>query len=136
MFTSLLFGLRSGPRLWGRIASWLARSTQALLRQGRVELYVDDPIIALYGTPAERRRELAIILTWIVVLGYRLSWKTAARGATVEWIGAQVSINSTGVSVTIPDGKVEELRTTVEETRQNQLLDGSSCRVSRASSDS
>ena len=70
---------------------------------------MDDPTSALVGHPNVRNRDLAVALTWLVVLGYRLSWKKALKGSRVDWIGATISVNREGVSVTIPEGKVTEM---------------------------
>ena len=62
LFSVLVCGLGSGPTLLGRVAAGFGRSGQALApRQlARIEVYVDDPVIALRGTSADRVREFLL----------------------------------------------------------------------------
>ena len=59
-YYTIMFGVGSGPLLWGRVAAWAMRSTQALFGGGnvraRVNCFVDDPLIAFMGTPRRWRR--------------------------------------------------------------------------------
>ena len=51
-YVRMLFGVGSGPLLWGRVAALACRATQALLSpsEARLQCYVDDPIITARGT--------------------------------------------------------------------------------------
>ena len=56
VYSGVPFGLASAPLLWGRVAAWMARAAQAVAspQRARLQLCVDDPVIALAGTKAER----------------------------------------------------------------------------------
>ena len=62
----VLFGVGSGPLVWCRVAASVMRSTEAWLGAGRAQTkcFVDDPIIALRGTPSQRRRLAMGVLIW------------------------------------------------------------------------
>ena len=56
VYLTVLFGVVSGPLVWGRVAALVMRATQALFSdsRGRLQCYVDDPILAIRGTPEKR----------------------------------------------------------------------------------
>ena len=39
----------------------------------QIQIYVDDPHVAVRGTEAERTRRITVLLLWWQVLGLRLS---------------------------------------------------------------
>ena len=45
VFRVVIFGSGSAPTIWGRVAAWIGRSTQALLPPAfaRLQVFVDDP---------------------------------------------------------------------------------------------
>ena len=55
-----------------------------------MQVFVDDPIIAVAGTFKERRDLLTMLLLLWAVLGFKFSWKKGQLGAKVEWIGAEL----------------------------------------------
>ena len=104
------FGGRPNPLIFARCGSFLARTTQGLLRTspastlglgsaapGRLQLYVDDPVLTLVGS--DRQRELAmdlVILYWLI-LGVPLSWsKGVVTSGGHLWIGAWFSVVAPG----------------------------------------
>ena len=54
-YRTVLFGVRTGPLVWCRLAALVARATQSLTAssESRLELFIDDPLIALRGSPQE-----------------------------------------------------------------------------------
>ena len=107
MYHSLVFGPRSGPTIWGRSAAFLGRITQALLGdEGRAEVFVDNPAIALRGSE-ERCNELAVLTCWLWrVMGFPLSWSKAQLGKRVDWIGASIEIKVDAVLVQPQPSKI------------------------------
>eukprot|EP00974_Lingulodinium_polyedra_P037866 3631291-Lingulodinium_polyedra.AAC.1 len=59
----------SAPTLRGRFAAWLGRSTAAITLPAvlRQEIYVDDPIHVVAGSPDMQVQELALALLWASV---------------------------------------------------------------------
>ncbi len=126
VYNVVLFGVRSGPLLWGRVAALLMRITATMNHRdrARLECYVDDPILVVAGTLLVRRRiMLRTILLWLA-LGAELSWQKGNLGREVEWIGAYLRhwLSPTGVrgaTVGITPDRVRKLRDICD-----QLLNG------------
>ena len=86
----LLFGVRPGPLLWGRLAAFTMRLTCAVNLQSNAKLqcYVDDPALTVGGTRKQRSRiMIRTVLVWLLI-GLKLAWKKGQRGNTGEWVGA------------------------------------------------
>ena len=90
-FRTALCGGAACPLVWGRAGAYLGRTGQAILgeRDGRSELYVDDPVLPVAAYKEEEaRRTVSTVLWWWVALGLRLSWTKAKFAPAVRWIGA------------------------------------------------
>ena len=102
------FGGRPNPLVFARAASFAARSGQALLRPtpraergcsaaavGRLQLYVDDPVLSVLGTTEQRQVAIDLVLLWWLVLGLPLAWaKGMASQGIHRWIGADFDLVS------------------------------------------
>ncbi|CAK0805575.1 unnamed protein product [Prorocentrum cordatum] len=95
IWVMMSFGLKSAPLVWGRFAAAVARLLQGLYRPGeaRLELYLDDPLWVLYGTPRQRDFLLAMSLWMLSAFGLTMSWSKGSRGALVEWIGVSIDVS-------------------------------------------
>ena len=116
LFVALCFGHIATPLIWSRLAAALTRMAQALLppSRGRIQTYLDDPLLALRGSRQERDGRLAmVLLTWTAV-GAARSWKKGARGSQVQWIGVQIGWNWDGSDFFIPHAKTLELAEELE----------------------
>ena len=109
---SLVFGAGPSPLIWGYVAAWLARVAQGLFdfRELLLQLYVDDPLWAVRGTPAERRRRTVVLLLFWQAFGVPFSWVKSQIGEVVQWIGARLlAVNrgprGRGIEVTVPADK-------------------------------
>ena len=51
MYRTIMFGIKSGPLVWGRNASLQMRLTAAMLTDQpvRIQCFVDDPLVAVAG---------------------------------------------------------------------------------------
>ena len=115
-YSGVPFGLASAPLLWGRVAAWLGRAGQAVSEpdQLRMQVYVDDPILAAIGDMPSRDRAFArVILLWLA-LGVKLNWPKATLGTSVEWIGAEYSARKGTVTAKIPADRITKLTEKVE----------------------
>ena len=85
-----VFGARPSPLVWGRLAAWLARAAQGLFdfKELLLQVYVDDPLWFVRGTPATRRRLVVTLLLFWQAFGLPFSWHKAEVGESVTWIGA------------------------------------------------
>ena len=93
MWRVLGFGGKPNPLLYSRAASFAARTAQAILGfptrpkqpegmgRGRLQLYVDDPVVSIVGTNREVQASFGVLLLWWVALGVPLAW---SKGSLVE----------------------------------------------------
>jgi len=96
------FGGRPNPLVFARAISFAARSAQALLRTsakctqgsaqaapGRLQMYVDDPTLAVAGSASECELAVDLVLLWWRALGLPLAWSKGVYSSTEHtWIGA------------------------------------------------
>ena len=67
----------------------------------RKQVYVEDSVIAIRRTSAERRRPVArATITWIL-LGVTLAVRNVQLGPSVEWIGANFTVLAAAVEAVI-----------------------------------
>ena len=120
IFRRLCCGMAAAPFVWCRVGAAAARLGQVCFQpwELRTQLCADDPAIATRGTPAERAWFLGSLLLFWRVLGFTFNWRKAHRGQTVQWIGAQISVEkregSFGVLATFAPKKFQELRANVD----------------------
>eukprot|EP00435_Cladocopium_sp_Y103_P075273 s22_g55.t1 len=64
LFRALLFGYKTAPLLWSRVAAWMARFLQSCvpLHEGQHQVYLDDSFWVLQGTLNRRNVVLSFIL--------------------------------------------------------------------------
>ena len=76
VYRTVLFGVKTGPLVWGRVAALIARSTQALFNASRcrLQIFVDDPLIVARGTEAQLSSIYNIVLLWWLTLGLKVAW--------------------------------------------------------------
>ena len=126
VYLTVLFGIVSGPLVWGRVAALVMRATQALFSadRARIQCYVDDPLMAIRGSAEVRAKGfLRAILFW-QTLGLSLSWHKGKRGGQVEWIGAQISVNHERkhIHLAIPPKKREQLATELTALERHTMV--------------
>ena len=119
------FGGKPNPLVYSRVASFAARTAQALIgvpnrrmqkgtgARGRLQMYVDDPILSVSGSEQAVDKAIDSVILWWLVLGVPLSWK---KGMLVDakskhtWIGVDFMLRDGGVSaMTLPDKFAKEL---------------------------
>ena len=95
------FGGHSNPLTYSRVACFAARSGQALLMSpssqggvalGRLQLYVDDPVLTLEGSLEEQHTAVDLLCLWWLILGIPLSWDKGSFSPgrqAHEWIGVR-----------------------------------------------
>ncbi|CAE7036982.1 unnamed protein product [Symbiodinium sp. CCMP2592] len=82
IFVALLFGFRTAPLLWSRVAALLARLLQSCVQtaEGSHQVYLDDSLWALLGGRRRRNQVLAFVLTTMAALGVKVSYKKGVNG--------------------------------------------------------
>ena len=119
------FGFACGPVLWSRLAAVACRIAQASITEseGRLQTYVDDPIIVAWG-PSHRARSVVFcrfLLLW-VILGLGIAWNKFQRGTRVSWIGVQLELLPEGLRVTLGSEKTAKLLAMFDEIRAHGNL--------------
>ena len=113
-------GSRGAPLSWAALAALLARCIQGLLAQGqedegRLQVYVDDPLFALRGTKWHRRRLTTRCCVAFLVLGFRMAFNKAQLSPTVVWIGVGLTVTTKRVEAFIPKEKLDDLLSIIDE---------------------
>ena len=72
--------------------------TQSLFTPNEVRLvcYVDDPLAGVYGTTAERRLYITLMVLVWRALDFKLAFPKGQTGHTVTWIGGTLAIHCNG----------------------------------------
>ena len=113
---TVLFGVKSGPLLWGRVAAIIMRITTAVndTHVPRIQCFVDDPTMTVGGDKPRRRFLMCRSIVLWLMLGTRLSWKKGQVGQHIELIGAvfkpwQASTTVNGVVVGVSKQRMAKL---------------------------
>ena len=115
LFVALLFGYKTAPLTWSRVAAMVARLVQSVVPadQGMHQVYLDDSLWILCGKLGARNRTLALILTTMAALGLKVSLGKGERAAAVTWIGVKfklVAPDYDHLLVTLPEKFMKELQ--------------------------
>ena len=109
-----VFGGHTNPLVYSRVATFAARTAQALLINGeaeglaeaRLQLYVDDPALTVAGSPTEQHRTIDVFVLWLLVLGIPLSWSKGVYADKLHhtWIGVTFASREPGTcTMTVPE---------------------------------
>ena len=111
MFVALLFGYKTAPLLWSRVAALLSRLIQSAVpgSVGQHQTYLDDAAWVLQGSLAERNETLAFILYTMAALGFRISLQKGMRSTQVTWVGVRFTVTPDHVIIGLPEKFVTEL---------------------------
>ena len=113
-YKTVLFGVRTGPLVWCRVAALVSRATQALTSsaESRLELFIDDPLIAMKGTRQVVHWAAARVLWFWLALGLKLAWPKGSLGTEAHWIGTVLKADhiKQTVEVSIPAEKIQDWR--------------------------
>ena len=94
LFTALLFGFKTAPLLYSRLAALLSRWLQSIVPPGIAahQTYLDDALWFLQGPLKGRNRCLGLILFTMEAIGLRIAYSKGHRAGSVQWIGVTFSI--------------------------------------------
>ena len=112
VFCALLFGFKTAPLLYSRVAALLARCLQSAMDPSLAmhQVYLDDSLWGLQGTLQERNLCLTFILYTMAALGFRIALHKGIRSSNVTWVGVRfqiVDINT--VVVSLPEKFIQDL---------------------------
>ena len=87
VFGVLCMGGKSAPTIWGRFGAAIGRvvSSVADPARFRMEVYVDDPLLASVGSTQQRTLTFTKSLLVLAVLGFPLAWAKASLGTSIVW---------------------------------------------------
>ena len=111
VFQALLFGYKTAPLLWSRVAAMWSRMAQSFFRghEAQHQTYLDDSFWMLQGELHERNSNLALILTTAAVLGLKTALGKGERGPQVQWIGVRFAMVEEFVILTLPEKYTKDL---------------------------
>ena len=126
------FGGRPNPLVFSRAASFACRVAQGLLgrereqglAEARLQLYVDDPVLSVKGTPDECTLSIDLVIMLWLALGIPLSWKKGElfmNGAAHRWIGIVYSLVPEGAIMRLPADLDRLARARVQEGQHDEL---------------
>ena len=111
-FRALLFGYRTAPLLYSRLAALMSRFLQSVVDQAVAchQTYLDDALWVLMGSLEERNINLAIVLYTLLAFKMKISMGKGERAAHVTWVGVKFSIiDQKTVVLGLPERFMEEL---------------------------
>lgn len=112
VFCALLFGYKTAPLLYSRVAALLARCLQSAMDPSLAmhQVYLDDSLWGLQGTLKQRNLCLSFILYTMAALGFRIALHKGIRSSTVTWVGVRFQIVDVDtVVVTLPEKFIDDL---------------------------
>ena len=113
-------GCRGAPLTWAAVASLLNRCSQSLFvtpsaQKACLQTYVDDPILGLQGTSAERRRMAVKLITFFLIMGIGLAFHKAQLPSKVVWVGVELEATPWEIIASIPQEKLTDHDTIIQE---------------------
>eukprot|EP00435_Cladocopium_sp_Y103_P027802 s143_g6.t2 len=111
MFIALLFGYKTAPLLWSRVAAQWARLAQSFFsgHEAQHQVYLDDALWMLQGEVSERHSHLALVLNTAAALGFKVALAKGERGPHVQWIGVRFALVEESIILTVPERYVRDL---------------------------
>ena len=125
VFCAMLFGFKGAPLIMGRLAAALARLWQSMImRDGELQLYMDDPLFAIIGPKVRRRGVLAMLLYTAAAMGVQLAFHKGEQGFRICWIGVQLEIAARRalLLLTVPEKVVAELLDKMKEWKGKGMI--------------
>ena len=124
LFPALLFGFKTAPLLWSRVAAQIARFLQSLFdgHEARHAVYLDDSIWLLQGSLPKRNSYLAMILFTMHALGLRVALRKGERSRQVTWIGVRFTIGEDSVTMAIPEKYTKEVLQDLESWKTKGMV--------------
>lgn len=125
-------GSRSAPLTFAAIIALASRRIQSILstarhggmhtEEARLQTYVDDPIFSIRGDEERRTRVAAIVLVAWSLMGFPVAFHKATLSNNVVWIGIELTIQEDGIEAKVPEAKVHELQSMMNEALMANVL--------------
>ena len=107
-----------------RLSSAIGRLVASFMMpyEGQLQIYVDDLIICLQGGELHRNVVLAGVLYTLAAMGVQVSLGKGERGVKVTWIGAEIELWHTVITLALPSKlKAEMLEVFKEWTAKSMI---------------
>ena len=118
LFAAVLFGYKGAPLLMGRLSSAMARLWQAIVPAHLMQLqvYMDDPLMAMQGPLGVRNKHLALLLYTSAVMGINIAYHKGSRGKLATWIGIKFEVDLTEgyLKLAVPEKMAGEVATALK----------------------
>lgn len=123
-------GSRGAPLSFAVLVALASRFIQSLLLgparrgqpEGRLQVYVDDPLAILVGSEARANRLASIVATGWLLLRFPLAFHKAVISNVVTWIGVKITVEPDAVHAEVPEAKGCELITPIEEAMESNVI--------------
>jgi len=97
--------------------------------EGRMNVYVDDPIVVMRGNERRIRRVSSMVIVGWLLLGFPLAFHKAVLAPTVLWVGITLQIDDDKVRAEVPEAKVIELTELITEALKSNVVSCKSLRT-------
>ena len=117
IFVAMLFGFKTAPLLWSRVAALMSRLLQSCMDQheGMHQTYLDDGFWALMGTLTRRNSNLSFILYTLKAIGLQVSLNKGQRASSVTWIGVRYTLlPNSMLALTLPEKFIRDIMVEME----------------------
>ena len=93
-FRALLFGYRTAPLLYSRLAAMMSRLLQAIVDPlcASHQTYLDDALWMLMGSLSERTFNLAAVIYTLLAFKMKIAMGKGERAGHVTWVGVRFSL--------------------------------------------
>ena len=124
MFVAMLFGFKTAPLVWSRVAAWLSRLLQSItpVEFAQHQTYLDDQVWMLQGSLQQRNEVLGVVLCTMAALGFRINVSKGERGSTVVWIGVRLTLKGEILLLTLPQKFMAELANSLKEAKTRGMI--------------
>ena len=113
-FRALLFGYRTAPLLYSRLAALMSRLLQAIVDPlvACHHTYLDDSLWILMGSLQQRTFNLAVVIYTLLAFKMKIAMGKGERAAHVTWVGVRFSLaEKDSVILGLPGKFLQELLT-------------------------
>ncbi len=132
-------GSRGAPLTLAALIALAARLIQSLIsgpqmhrwarEEGRMNVYVDDPIVVMRGNERRIKRVASIVIIGWLLLSFPLAFHKAILAPTVLWVGITLQIENDKVRAEVPEAKVSELKELIGEALKSNVVSCKSLRT-------
>ena len=122
LFTRTAQGSRMAPLTFAAIMSVASRWVQSLSNEYAMQVYVDDPLVAILAEPHRTKRLACVIASAWMIMGFPLAFHKATLAPQLVWIGVQLEVKDDTVVAEIPASKVSELIKLLKDTLGSNLV--------------